>query len=114
VKIKILPNRYTFITLFVIGFLLFSLIRTIGDITLTNGVQAFGIFNPNTWQTIYEVVSSFGTTYLLGMAMAGVGLSTDFKMFKGIGITPFYIGFIAAVSVGIVSVTLVSLFGHFV
>src|SRR5699024_12763235 len=76
--------------------------------------QAFGIFNPNTWQTIYEGVSSFGTTYLLGMAMAGVGLSTDFKMFKGIGIKPFYIGFIAAVSVGIVSVTLVSLFGHFV
>lgn len=114
VKTKTLPKWYTFIPLFVIGFLLFSLIRTIGDITLTNGGQAFGIFNPNTWQTIYEGVSSFGTTYLLGMAMAGVGLSTDFKMFKGIGITPFYIGFIAAVSVGIVSVTLVSLFGHFV
>src|SRR5699024_8287091 len=96
----------TFIPLFVIGFLLFSLIRTIGDITLTNSGQAFGIFNPNTWQTIYEGVSSFGTTYLLGMAMAGVGLSTDFKMFKGIGIKPC--------SVGIVSVTLVSLFGHFV
>jgi len=114
VKTKTLPKWYTFIPLFVIGFLLFSLIRTIGDITLTNSGQAFGIFNPNTWETIYEGVSSFGTTYLLGMAMAGVGLSTDFKMFKGIGIKPFYIGFIAAVSVGFVSVTLVSLFGHFV
>ena len=114
VKTKTLPKWYTFIPLFVIGFLLFSLIRTIGDITLSNSGQAFGIFNSNTWQTIYEGVSSFGTTYLLGMAMAGVGLSTDFKMFKGIGIKPFYIGFIAAVSVGIVSVTLVSLFGHFV
>src|SRR5690625_2281878 len=84
VKTKTLPKWYTFIPLFVIGFLLFSLIRTIGDITLTNSGQAFGIFNPNTWETIYEGVSSFGTTYLLGMAMAGVGLSTDFKMFKGI------------------------------
>src|SRR5699024_4364138 len=74
VKTKTLPKWYTFIPLFVIGFLLFSLIRTIGDITLTNSGQAFGIFNPNTWQTIYEGVSSFGTTYLLGMAMAGVGL----------------------------------------
>lgn len=43
--------------------------------------------------------------------MAGVGLSTDFKMFKGLGIKPFYIGFIAALSVGLVSFTLVSLFG---
>src|SRR5690625_5601802 len=52
VKTKTLPKWYTFIPLFVIGFLLFSLIRTIGDITLTNSGQAFGIFNPNTWETI--------------------------------------------------------------
>src|SRR5699024_9399924 len=114
VNTKTLPKWYTFIPLFVIGFLLFSLIRTLEVITLTNVGQAFGIFIHNVCYIIYAGVSSFGITYLLGMAMAGVGLSTDFKMFKGIGITPFYIGFIAAVSVGIVSVTLVSLFGHFV
>src|SRR5699024_2399911 len=114
IKTKIISKWYTFIQLFVIGLLLFSLIRTIGDITLTNSGQEFGIFNPNTWETIYEGVSSFGTTYLLGMAMAGVGLSIDFKLFKVIGIKSFYIGLIAAVSVGFVSVSLVSLFGHFV
>ena len=46
--------------------------------------------------------------------MAGVGLSTDFSTFKGLGVKPFYIGLIAAVSVGIVSLTLISLFGHLI
>ncbi|WP_175637165.1 hypothetical protein [Oceanobacillus sojae] len=46
--------------------------------------------------------------------MAGVGLSTNFKKFKGMGLKPFYIGFMAAVAVGVVSVILVSLFGGFV
>lgn len=108
------PKWYTFIPLFVIGFLFLSFVRTIGDVTLLNTGNAFGLFETSTWENIYNKISSFGTTYLLGMAMAGVGLSTNFKMFKGIGIKPFYIGFIAAVSVGIVSVTLVSLFGHLV
>lgn len=111
---KATPKWYTFIPLFVIGFLALSLVRTIGDATLLNGTKAFGLFDPSTWENIYTKASSFGTTYLLGMAMAGVGLSTNFKMFKGIGIKPFYIGFVAAVSVGIVSVTLVSLFGNLV
>src|SRR5690625_1452428 len=109
-----LPKWYTFIPLFVIGFLLLSLLRTIGDVTLENTDAAFGLFSQDTWTGIYSNASSFGTTYLLGMAMAGVGLSTNFAAFKGIGIKPFYIGFTAAVSVGIVSIVLISLFGHFV
>ena len=108
------PKWYTFIPLFVIGFLALSFVRTVGDATLLNNVKAFGLFESATWESIYTKASSFGTTYLLGMAMAGVGLSTNFKMFKGIGIKPFYIGFIAAISVGLVSVTLVSLFGNLV
>ncbi|UJL48312.1 putative sulfate exporter family transporter [Virgibacillus sp. NKC19-16] len=109
-----LPKWYTFIPLFVIGFLLLSVVRTIGDATTENTGNAFGFFAQDTWEGIYTNLSSFGTTYLLGMAMAGVGLSTNFKMFKGIGIRPFYIGFTAAVAVGVVSVVLISLFGGFV
>lgn len=108
------PKWYTFIPLFVIGFLFFALLRTVGDITLANMNKAFGIMTEQTWSLIYTNLSSFGTTYLLGVAMAAVGLSTNFKMFKGIGIKPFYIGFVAAVSVGIVSFTLISVFGSFI
>lgn len=100
--------------MFVIGFLFFALIRTIGDISIENTGSAFGLIHPTNWESFYTFGSSFGTTYLLGMAMAGVGLSTDFQMFKGIGIKPFYIGFIAAISVGLVSLILISLFGGFI
>ncbi len=109
-----LPKWYTFIPLFVIGFLILSIIRTIGDATLESTGDAFGLFAVRTWESIYNNLSSFGTTYLLGAAMAGVGLSTNFKKFKGMGLKPFYIGFMAAVAVGVVSVILVSLFGGFV
>src|SRR5699024_3981818 len=109
-----LPKWYTFIPLFVFGFLFCAFLRTIGDVTLDSSGAAFGFLNFENWSTFYHNISSLGTTYLLGMAMAGVGLSTNFAMFKGIGIKPFYIGFIAAVSVGIVSFTLISIFGNLV
>lgn len=106
-----LPKWYTFIPLFVIGFLLLSVLRTIGDATLVASGNAFGIIGEDTWHALYTELSSFGTTYLLGMAMAGVGLTTDFKMYKGLGLKPFYIGFVAAVSVGLASLLLIAMFG---
>src|SRR5699024_10597185 len=109
-----LPKWYKLIPLFVIGFLFLALIRTIGDMTLTQLGSAFGFLNESTWESIFNNGSSFGTTYMLGMAMAGVGLSTNFNMFKGLGVKPFYIGLIAALSVGVVSLTLISLFGGFI
>lgn len=109
-----IPKWYKLIPLFVIGFLLLALVRTIGDATLTNSGSAFGFLNASSWESLYDNGSSFGTTYLLGLAMAGVGLSTDFRLFKGLGIKPLYIGLIAAVSVGVVSLILISLFGHLV
>jgi len=109
-----LPKWYKFIPLFVVGFLLLALARTIGDMTVTNTGVAFGLFEQSTWEAFHHFWSSFGSTYMLGLAMAGVGLSTNFKMFKGLGLKPFYIGLIAALSVGVVSLTLISLFGHLV
>lgn len=109
-----LPKWYKFIPLFVVGFLLAVIIRTIGDMTVQQFGTAFGILSGGQWEGFYHSVSSFGSTYLLGMAMAGVGLSTDFKTFRGIGLTPFYIGFIAADSVGVVSMLLITLFGNLV
>lgn len=109
-----IPKWYQLIPLFVIGFLFLALIRTLGDMTLAQSGKAFWLLAEQTWQGFYEKSSSFGTTYLLGTAMAGVGLSTDFKMFKGLGLKPFYIGLIAALSVGVVSLILISLFGQWV
>ncbi len=109
-----LPRWYKLVPGFVIVFLLLALVRTIGDITVTNSGVAFGVLQATTWETFHQSISNFGSTYMLGLAMAGVGLSTDFKMFKGLGFKPFYIGLIAAITIGIVSVTLIGLFGHFI
>ena len=111
---KRIPKWYKLVPMFVIGFLILAFLRTIGDMTLANNGLALGFLDSTSWKAFYSYGSSFGTTYMLGLAMAGVGLSTSFKSFKGMGLKPFYIGLIAAISVGVVSLTLISLFGHLV
>jgi len=51
---------------------------------------------------------------LLAAAMAGVGLSTSFRQMKGFGIRPFYVGFVAALSVGVVGLIMVLILGRYV
>lgn len=109
-----IPKWHQLIPLFVIGFLLLAFLRTMGDMMITKGYSAFGVFNMSNWESFYTSLSSFGSTYLLGAAMAGVGLSTNLKMFKGLGFKPFLIGLIAAFSVSLVSFILISLFGGFI
>lgn len=109
-----LPKWYQLIPLFVLGFLFLSLLRTIGDVSLEAGSLAFGMLEQGTWESFYSGLSGFGSTYMLGMAMASVGLNTDLKMFKDLGMRPFYIGLIAALTVGLVSLLLVTMFGSLI
>lgn len=108
------PKWYTLIPFFVIGFVAMSTIRTIGDAGLASGGLAYGLFNLILWQNICSMISKIGSTYLLGTAMAGVGLSTSFQVFKGLGIKPFYIGMAAALSVSVVSLLMVFLLGDYI
>lgn len=109
-----LPKWYKLFPLFILGFLLLSLLRSIGDASAESAGRAFGLFTPGSWEQFHSFWSSFGSTYMLGLAMAGVGLSTNLRAFKGMGITPFYIGLIAAIAVGSVSLLLIGLFGDLV
>lgn len=109
-----IPKWYELIPLFVIGFLALSLLRTIGDVTAQSSGQAFWLLSIDAWESMYTTLSNFGSTFLLGAAMAGVGLSTDLKKLKGLGFKPFLIGLVAALSVSIVSFLLVFFFGHFI
>src|SRR5690625_8050605 len=52
-KVSNLPKWYKFIPLFVIGFLFFAFIRTLGDLTLENYGKAFGILQQKRWENIY-------------------------------------------------------------
>lgn len=97
--------------LFIVGFLAAAALRSIGDAGVLGGGRAFGVLEPAAWTSLWKTIGNAGSTYLLGTAMAGVGLSTSFGVFKGVGIKPFYVGLGAAVVVGVVAMIAAFTFG---
>ncbi len=94
---KLLPT-------FVLGFVAMALLRTIGDATWGDGA---------TWKAVtHQIGDVWGSKYCLGTALAGVGLSTRFSVFRGVGLKPFLVGFFAAALVGLTSMTLTLLLGR--
>ena len=83
---------------FVIGFIGMIIIRNIGD-------QIFLIENTNyeIWKTFISSIKSLATVFLT-MAMAAVGISINLNELKSMGYKPFIVGFIAAITVGVVSI----------
>jgi len=104
--IKLLP-------LFVIGFLAFAVIRSIGDAGINAGGRAFGIWDRTAWTDIHGFLKNWAVNFLV-VALAGVGLSTRFSKFKGLGKKPFLVGLGAALTVGVVSFVAISLLGTLV
>ena len=106
-------NFWNLVPKFVLGFLLVSIIRSIGDFGITTNNLAFGFIDINVWEEIIDYIKEFATI-LFVIALGAVGLSTDFSKFKGLGIKPFLVGFSAALTIGIVSFVSVSLLGGLV
>jgi uncharacterized integral membrane protein (TIGR00698 family) len=98
------PKWYTMVPLFVIGFACMSLIRTVGDM----GDQPFGLLDPAQWKAFVGYTKE-AAELCLGIAMAAVGLGTSIKGLKDIGLRPLGAGLIAAVLVGGVSISLITL-----
>ena len=65
-------------------------------------------------KTQSKLLTVFALVGAIIAAMAGVGLSTSFKSMKGLGIKPFYVGFFAAILVGVVAFIMVLALGRFV
>jgi len=99
--------------LFVVGFLALAAIRSIGDAGINAGGAALGLWDSETWQGIVGSIKTWAET-LMVVALAGVGLSTNFRAFKGLGTKPFLVGLAAALVVGIVSYIAIHLLGSFV
>ncbi len=106
-------NILKLLPLFVVGFLALAAIRSIGDAGINAGGAAFGLWDGAAWTGIHGVVKGWAET-LMVVALAGVGLSTDFRTFKGLGIKPFLVGLGAALAVGVVSYVAISLLGSLV
>jgi uncharacterized integral membrane protein (TIGR00698 family) len=82
---------------FVLGFIGLIIFRNIGDqIFLNENSQLI-------WQSVISNIKDSAKIFL-SMAMAAVGLSTNLKDLKSIGYKPFAVGFIAMLTVGLVSI----------
>ncbi|MCJ7621599.1 MAG: putative sulfate exporter family transporter, partial [Anaerolineae bacterium] len=104
--LKLLP-------LFIVGFLAMAAIRSIGDAGVNAGGNAFGLWDTAAWTGMVGFISTWAGNVLV-VALAGVGLSTDFRAFRGLGIKPFIVGLGAALGVGVVSFLAITLMGSLV
>ena len=87
---------------FVLGFVCMSVLRTAGDVSLDQAGLALGILDTYQWkQAVGLVGNQVGSHYLLGTAMAALGLSTSAANLRGVGPKPFLVGLAGAGVVGI-------------
>ena len=86
-----------FFPLFVVGFIFFSFLRTIGDELITD----FTLINY--WKTSLIFAKEI-SIYCILFAMVALGLQTNLKNRIKLGLKPLLIGFAASTTVGIISV----------
>ena len=101
---KIKENSYSILNIFpyfVLGF--------IGMIILRNTGDEFFSTNNNNWIEIIGLIKDSSKIFLT-MAMAAIGLSTNLKDIKNMGYKPFVVGFIAMLTVGIVSILTIEIY----
>lgn len=82
-------------------------LRSIGDAT-----EGFGSLSEGQWKQVTSAIGSTASTQLLGTAMAAVGLSTNFAIFKSVGLKPFAVGFAGAGIVGLTGYFTALFLGH--
>ena len=87
---------------FIIGFLIFGMIRTVGD-------QFEYQIGSENWNSFIYFIKNVAEI-LLVIAMSAIGYNTKINKFIKLGVKPFYLGFIAALSVGIVSFSVIAIF----
>jgi uncharacterized integral membrane protein (TIGR00698 family) len=94
---------------FVLGFLAFALFRSIGDVFVATQSGRFLFWaNAGSWSSFYSTVAQ-AAAYLLSVAIAAAGLSTQFSKLRKLTLRPFLIGLLAALSVGLISFILVQI-----
>ena len=101
------------VPLFILGFLGMVGVRSVGDVTLVRSGYALGVLDGAGWTALQSMVQNVAV-YLLVAALAGVGLKTRIDRLRSLGLKPFLMGLVAAVSVGVfsaITVRLLSLAG---
>jgi len=107
---KVKDKNYSIFSIFpyfVLGFIGMIIVRNIGD-------QIFTLENSNYefWKVLIVYIKSLAKVFLT-MAMAAVGISINLNELRSMGYKPFIVGLIAAITVGLVSITTMQLFNNY-
>ncbi len=101
------PSFTQLVPVFVFGFIAMALLRTLGDL---GDAPLFGLLTSSQWEAGISIVTSL-SAWCLTAAMASVGLGTNLKRLRSLGLRPLGAGLAAAVIVGGVAAGLISLLG---
>jgi uncharacterized integral membrane protein (TIGR00698 family) len=96
---------------FVLGFLAMAIVRSVGDGAIAAGRLAYGEWDAAGWLKITKTVGETWGTAALGIAMGGVGLSTNLRTFRAMGWRPLYVGALAAALVALLALALAAAVG---
>jgi len=105
---EIKKNDYSILNIFpyfVLGFIGMIIFRNIGDQIFINGEN----INYEIWQSFIIIIKNLATVFLT-MAMAAIGLSINLNELRSMGYKPFIVGFVSAVTVGLISILTMQLF----
>ena len=109
------PAWRTLVPSFVLGFVAMAMVRSTGDAMLARGGLALGVWDAPAWSaTTAWLGDTLGARWLLGTAMAAVGLNTSLAVFRGVGARPFAVGMAGALVVGAAGFVMATLLGRFV
>jgi len=102
---NVVKKNYSIISIFpyfVLGFIGMIIVRNLGDYYfIENNIQ--------TWTDTVSLIKASSKVFLT-MAMAAIGLSTNFRDIKSMGYKPFVVGLIGMTTVGIVSIFCIEIF----
>ena len=86
-----------FFPLFVLGFICFSLMRSLGDLFILDSNYVFY------WEKLINIIK-ISSNYCILLAMVSLGAQTNIKELIKLGFKPLLIGFTASISIGIISI----------
>ena len=92
---------------FVLAFLAAIAVRTAGDVFLA--APSAGPASAAAWQSFLDGAGTV-SAWALASALVGIGLTTDLRKLRALGWRPLAVGLVAALSVGLVSSALLSVF----
>eukprot|EP00300_Choanocystis_sp_HF-7_P008486 c15930_g1_i3.p1 GENE.c15930_g1_i3~~c15930_g1_i3.p1 ORF type:complete len:286 (-),score=45.63 c15930_g1_i3:29-886(-) len=90
-----------FVPGFVVCFVGMAGLRSLGDFLIERNGDVLGLLDKAQWKQIVDVVGTQVAGALMGTAMAAVGLSTNLRSLRGLGVAPFAVGIGGALAVSL-------------